>query len=557
MSKKTAATSNDTDSKTSKKSSGSAKKGNDKHSSNPANYLMWFRRDLRVHDNTALAAICKQANDDNAAVTAVYFITPKQWYEHDDSLAQVDHIARTLPILAQNLLEQLNITLNVYLCEDFAQSIEAITELCQAQKITTVMANHQYEGNEIDRDDQLTKQLAKDHIDFIRHHDQCVLPPLSITTNDGDSMYKVFTPFYRKWRDTLEAGSLQPHEAVKVTANNKTKTSIKDTALKSAKDNANTSASIEKLAQKIVADYQKTVDEGDEQKYADSESQLKQSREDYLAGEDAAIQRLNDFTADDIENYNLSRDKPILQGTSHMSAYLTIGSISPRLCYLQAVKAQEKLHGNDSDNEDINRWISELAWRDFYRHVLVDKPKLVQHKAYKEEVDKKVDWSYDKTDFEAWCSGKTGVPLVDAAMRCLNATGFMHNRLRMVTAMFLTKDLLIDWRLGERYFLQQLVDGDFSSNNGGWQWSASTGTDSSPYFRIMNPFSQAQSHDSKGEFIKTWLPELKDVPTSILHKEDKMRKAFEKGGKFAEVDYPAPIVEHKAARQAAIAEFKK
>ncbi|WP_298972337.1 deoxyribodipyrimidine photo-lyase [uncultured Psychrobacter sp.] len=547
MSKKTAATSSSKDNDSKKKPDNNA------HS---PHYLMWFRRDLRIHDNTALAAICEQANASEAPVTAVYFITPEQWLEHDDSLVQVDHIARTLPILAQKLEDQLNIALNVYLCADFDKSIEAITELCAEQKITTVMANHEYEGNEIDRDEKLTKQLANNDIEFIRHHDQCILPPLSITTNDGDSMYKVFTPFYRKWRDTLEAGSLSAHEATKVTANNKTKARIKSMALKSATDNANTSASIEKLAHKIVADYQKPL-EYDEQKFTDKPAQLKQAREDYPAGEDAAIQRLKEFVAEDIEDYDVSRDKPILQGTSHLSAYLTIGAISPRLCYLQAAQAQEKLHGNDSDNEDINRWISELAWRDFYRHVLVDKPKLIEHKAYKEDADNKVNWSYDKDDFAAWCAGKTGVPLVDAAMRCLNATGFMHNRLRMVTAMFLTKDLLIDWRWGERYFMQQLIDGDFASNNGGWQWSASTGTDSAPYFRIINPFSQGKSHDAKGEFIKTWLPELKDVPVSTLHSEDTMRKALKKGGEFADIDYPVPMVEHKEVRKLAIAEFKK
>ena len=240
-----------------------------------------------------------------------------------------------------------------------------------------------------------------------------------------------------------------------------------------------------------------------------------------------------------------------------MSAYLTIGVISARQCYLAAVNAHEQLQDNASDNNDINRWISELAWRDFYRHVLADKPELIRHQAYKVDVDQKIAWSYDKQDFAAWCRGQTGIPLVDAAMRCLNATGFMHNRLRMVTAMFLTKDLLIDWRLGERYFMQQLIDGDFASNNGGWQWSASTGTDSAPYFRIMNPFSQGASHDTQGEFIKTWLPELKEVPASVLHNEDKMRKALKKGGNLQKIDYPLPMVAHKEARERAIAEFKK
>ncbi len=518
-------------------------------------YLMWFRRDLRLHDNTALAALCEQANEDNASVSALFFLTPEQWQAHDTSLAQVDHIARTLPILGQDLQTQLNITLTVQVCPSFADCVNALSALCEANNISLVMANHEYEGNEIDRDEQLTKQLAKNDIEFIRWHDQCILPPQSITTNDGDSMYKVFTPFYKKWRHTLDVSNMQMHEATAVN-NNKNK-------LKTSKSSATTIDDIEKLSKETISDYQKTLQDTGLLAHIDMDAQLDQARTDYPAGEDAACQRLENFIADDIDNYDVSRDVPSLHATSQLSAYLTIGSISPRLCYLQASKAQDKLRGNDgdtfnnSDNNDINRWISELAWRDFYRHVLVDKPALIRHKAYKEETDTKINWSYDKDDFEKWCTGMTGVPLVDAAMRCLNATGFMHNRLRMVTAMFLTKDLLIDWRLGERYFMQQLIDGDFASNNGGWQWSASTGTDSAPYFRIMNPFSQAKTHDADGEFIKTWLPELKDIPNSTLHSEDKMHKELAKGGKFADINYPLPMVEHKAARQLAIAEFKK
>ena len=522
---------------------------NDNTDMNMPHYLMWFRRDLRLHDNTALTALCERAQADHARVSAVFFLTPEQWHAHDTSLVQVDHIARTLPILAKALQAQLNITLTVQRCPSFADCIDALSILCQDNNIRCIMANHEYEGNEIDRDEKLAKQLAKDNIEFVRWHDQCILPPQSITTNDGDSMYQVFTPFYKKWRHTLDISSIQMHEATAIN-NNKTK-------LKLSKDSAITLQDIEALSNKVVSTYQNARQKADLSQHLDMDAQLTKARAAYPAGETAARQRLNDFIADDIDDYDISRDTPSLEATSQLSAYLTIGVISPRLCYLQASLAQEKLHGNDGDNEDINRWISELAWRDFYRHVLVDKPALIRHKAYKEETDKKIDWSYDKDDLEAWCTGKTGVPLVDAAMRSLNATGFMHNRLRMVTAMFLTKDLLIDWRLGERYFMQQLIDGDFASNNGGWQWSASTGTDSAPYFRIMNPFSQGKTHDKDGVFIKTWLPELKDIPASILHSEDKMRKELAKGGKFADIDYPVPMVEHKAARQLAIAEFKK
>ncbi len=527
---------------------------NTKENISQPHYLMWFRRDLRIHDNTALAALCERANDDNAQVSAVFFLTPEQWQAHDMSLTQLDHIARTLPILAKDLHTQLNIKLTVQVCPSFTDCVETLSTLCQSNKISCIMANHEYEGNEIARDEQLTKQLAETDIEFIRWHDQCILPPQSITTND-DSMYQVFTPFYKKWRQTLEVGNIQIHKASAIN-NNKVD-------LKSLKTNAGSSEAIEVLCKNVVSDYQQQLQSNEAYKYIDTDGQLSQARSAYPAGEIAACHRLEQFIAEDIDSYDISRDVPSLQATSQLSAYLTIGAISPRLCYLQASKALEELHKNavnnfnNTDNSDINRWISELAWRDFYRHVLVEKPTLIRHQAYKHETDTKINWSYNQDDFAAWREGKTGVPLVDAAMRCLNTTGFMHNRLRMVTAMLLTKDLLIDWRLGERYFMQQLIDGDFASNNGGWQWSASTGTDAAPYFRIMNPFSQAKTHDSDAIFIKTWLPELKEIPAIILHSEDKMRKLLSTSGQLVKINYPKPMVEHKVARQLAIAEFKK
>lgn len=167
----------------------------------PAHYLLWFRRDLRLHDNTALAALCERANDNGATVSAVFFLTPEQWQTHDMSLVQLDHIARTLPILANDLHKQLNITLHVEVCDNFLDCVESLNALCVANNISCVMANHEYEGSEIERDAQVSQLFAKNDIEFIRWHDQCILPPKSITTND-DSMYQVFTPFYKKWRHT-------------------------------------------------------------------------------------------------------------------------------------------------------------------------------------------------------------------------------------------------------------------------------------------------------------------------------------------------------------------
>ncbi|MGO3888183.1 MAG: deoxyribodipyrimidine photo-lyase, partial [Psychrobacter sp.] len=208
MSKTASKTANKTDNNDSSNNNNSNDKAN---RVSPPHYLMWFRRDLRVHDNTALAALCEQANADNALVSAIFFLTPEQWQTHDMSLTQLDLIARTLPALAKALKSQLNITLTVQVCPNFSDCIDALVDICDNNAISTLMTNHEYEGNEIDRDAQLTKQLAKNDIEFVRWHDQCILPPKTITTNDGDSMYQVFTPFYKKWRHTLEVSDIQMH----------------------------------------------------------------------------------------------------------------------------------------------------------------------------------------------------------------------------------------------------------------------------------------------------------------------------------------------------------
>lgn len=556
----------------------------DAHSAAP-HYLMWFRRDLRLHDNTALAALCDRANqiyedqnspcfqsNNHAKLSAIFMLTPEQWAAHDMSLPQVDLICRTLPILTHTLHSQLQIQLQLLSADTFSDSIEVLIDYCQSNEVTHVFANAEYEVYEQARDDAIAAQLATLGIEFERFHDQCILPPQSVTTNDG-SMYQVFTPFYKKWQAILDTSppclyqpTLPPplmsqappnadhRDADAVTVDSLTTTAATNTTCPHSLNHqrklcdatvVNYSQLIERMESSNLTSYSKVA----------SDTVLAATQRDYPAGETAACHRLDQFIADDITCYDISRDQPALNATSQLSAYLTIGSISPRLCYLQAVKA---LHapGNAKQQTDIQRWISELAWRDFYRHVMAARPDIVRHHAYKKATDRKINWSYNLSDFVRWCEGKTGVPLIDAAMRCLNRTGFMHNRLRMVTAMFLSKDLLIDWRWGERYFMQHLIDGDFASNNGGWQWSASVGTDAAPYFRIMNPFSQAKTHDKEAVFIKTWLPELKDIPAPILHDENKLRKALSNGGDFSHVNYPLPMVDHKSARLIAIEAFK-
>ena len=554
-------------------------------------YLMWFRRDLRVEDNTALSQLtdsAKQAltqnnpsqldvsqssvskaaqptilNSAQPKIHALFVVTAEQWLEHDMSIVQMDFIFRTLKVLATSLFNQLNIELHVLKTADFDSCIETVANFCQQHSITHMASNYEYEVNEMQRDAAIEQRLKQQDIEFSRYHDQCILPPKALTTND-ETMYKVFTPFYKKWQSILETSPPNLYSTEKVNSDKPTAERLSQIL-----------ATIDDLHQQTLRLFSKAYFETESVNQDHQAQLLKNAEETFVAGEVAAYQQLQTFLAEDVQRYDIARDQPSLEATSRLSAYLTVGAISPRVCYLKAKQAAEAIYETNALNQskkrptkplensneagaeqDIQRWISELAWRDFYRHVIADRPDIVKGTAFNKVADTKVHWSYDEQDFNRWCQGQTGVPLIDAAMRCLNQTGFMHNRLRMVTAMFLTKDLFIDWRWGERYFMQRLIDGDFASNNGGWQWSASVGTDAAPYFRIMNPFSQAKTHDKEAIFIKTWLPELKAVKPSILHDEAKLRQALSAKGELANVDYPQPMVEHKQARLYAIGQFK-
>lgn len=249
-------------------------------------------------------------------------------------------------------------------------------------------------------------------------------------------------------------------------------------------------------------------------------------------GEAAAQKLLKNFRPK-MEDYTDARNFPSREGTSGLSLHLRFGTISIRAC-VRAALAQK--------SPGANTWLSELIWRDFYHMILDQNPHVVGH-AYRKEYDK-IRWPGKDAHFKAWCEGQTGYPIVDAAMRHFNATGWMHNRLRMVVASFLTKDLLVDWRRGEAHFARHLLDYDLAANNGGWQWSASTGCDAQPYFRIFNPYSQSEKFDPEGAFIRAHVPELKNVKGKAIHRPDIAA-------------YPKPIVDHSAQREKALALFQK
>lgn len=496
---------------------------------NKPHYLMWFRRDLRTVDNTALLHCIEQARQYHAKVSAIFIATPQTWLQHDMSLIQLKFMLNTLLSLAKTLA-QYHIYFEIKIVASYHDVADILKQCCLEHNIQQIYFNYEYEEREIRRDDAVYQQLTARNIACFAYHDQCILAPRTVLKDDGD-YYRVFTSFYKKWLEILNVSQWKNiSQNDRLTPINHVLEIDIQQYLEDIKNNIDN----------IIRDYAKYAP----QAHIDSPFL-------HETGEQYALQHLHDFIDNEIKSYIIQRDIPsIPQGTSQLSPYLAIGAISPRVCYQAVMTAvQQQSHGHDA----MFKWLNELCWRDFYRHILVARPDMIRHHAFQRAVDKQVDWRYDKQDFQRWCDGKTGVPIVDAGMRCLKQTGFLHNRLRMIVAMFLTKNLLIDWRWGERYFMQQLIDGDFASNNGGWQWSASIGTDAVPYFRIMNPFSQAKNHDVDAIFIKTWVPELVDIPAHILHDEKKLTAYLTAN---PHIDYPLPMVDLKISRAKAIDIFK-
>jgi deoxyribodipyrimidine photo-lyase len=280
------------------------------------------------------------------------------------------------------------------------------------------------------------------------------------------------------------------------------------------------------------------------------------SRNDlFPAGEAEAQRRLEKFTDTIIDRYAEDRNRMDLDGTSVLSPYLRFGMLSARQAAWAAREA-EALAGDSTARKGAETWLNELVWREFYATILFHFP-YVRHTAFRPE-RRNIPWIDDSIGFDAWAEGSTGYPVVDAAMRQLNTTGWMHNRARMITASFLTKDLLIDWRRGERYFMQHLLDGDPAANNGGWQWVAGTGTDAAPYFRVFNPVLQGKKFDPEGGYVRRWVPELSAVPDGFIHMPWEMPTDVQaKVGCVIGKNYPAPIVDHALARQRVLAAYRK
>lgn len=425
--------------------------------------IFWFRRDLRLSDNTGLY----HALQAGSPVLPIFIFDTNILDELENKEdKRVVFIYQTLKEI-QEKLKKIGSSLLILK----GSPEEAFEHLCSQYSIGNVYTNHDYEPYARDRDTSIKKLLAAKNIGFHTFKDQVVFEKDEVLKDDG-TPYTVFTPYSRKWKTLLE------------------QTGIK---IMDAKEYFNHFLQVKPLPFLSLKDIG-----------------FKNTDADYPPKK---------LEQEELKDYAKTRDYPGIDGTSRLGLHFRFGTISIR----QAVIFAEKTSAT---------FLNELIWREFYHMILWHFRKVGEGLAFKPAYDN-IDWRKDNGEFDRWCQGNTGYPIVDAGMRQLNETGYMHNRVRMIVASFLCKHLLLDWRLGEAYFAEKLLDYDLAANNGGWQWAAGSGCDAAPYFRIFNPYLQTKKFDPELKYIKKWVPE------------------------FQEFHYPEPIVDHKMARERCLAAYSK
>ena len=464
--------------------------------------LFWFRKDLRLDDNTGLHAAARDADGD---VVPFYASEPAILGRDDLAPGRVRFVLDSLADVAAALA-----TRGARLALDHGDAAETVPRAARLAGADAVYWNEEYEPALIARDAAVERALEHAGVRVRRFDDRLLVPPGAVATGAGRP-FLVFTPFRRAC------------EAIPLAA------PVPGVRRFGAHDlPARPIATLERLG---FATHQRP----------------------WPGGTRAARARLAHFAREALAGYAVRRDFLAEPGTSQLSADLRFGTLSARTV---AAAALEAARANRGARSGARKLIEELRWRDFYAHVLYQFPH-VERGAFQPRYDA-IEWQGDPAHFDAWRAGRTGYPIVDAAMRELLETGFIHNRARMITASFLTKDLLLDWRLGERHFMRHLVDGDPASNNGGWQWAASTGTDAQPWFRIFNPVLQGARFDPDGGYVKRWVPELARVPARWIHRPWQAPPAvLTEAGVRLGADYPRPLVDHAAQRVRALAMYRK
>jgi len=471
--------------------------------------LFWMRRDLRLRDNTALYAAAKES--ENVACAFVLDahllrgerVGPPIVQFFFDSLAELREALRA---------KQSDLAL---LEGDFATELIGFAKRIGAD---AVFYNTDTDPQAVARDRRVERALTDAGLAVHAFVDQVYFDANEVLAQTGKP-YTVYTPYRRRWEALY-------HEHRKL-------------PVPSEKAIANTLLARTEIGETLAVPKPEAYGHTSSERYP-------------RGGERAAHERLGEFIDEHAARYLDDRNTPSLPGTSFLSPHLRAGTIGIRTCVEAAstAKTGRVKHALAS----IDGWISELIWRDFYNQVLVHHPAVASQPFV--EAAKRLKYRTNDVEYNAWCAGTTGYPIVDAAMIQLNTTGWMHNRLRMVVASFLTKHLFMDYRLGERYFEQHLADADLAANNGGWQWSASTGTDAAPYFRIFNPIMQGKTFDPDGTFVRAMIPALAKLPAKYIHEPWALPPliAADLGFELGR-DYPEPIVDHREARERALTSF--
>ncbi len=467
---------------------------------------MWFRRDLRLDDNAALHHALKSARRVYCAFVfdrAILDELLAAGLRHD---RRVDFIHRSLRELDAELR-----ACGGALIVRHGFAADEIVRLAGELRVDAVFTNHDYEPYAVERDSAVAARLAAVGRKLHTFKDQVIFERDEVLTGAGRP-FSVFTPYKNAWLKALTPFYLRSYEVRRHVS-----------ALAPPPVPA---------ALPMLEDIGFAPTDLDELKVA--------------TGASGGRRLFEEFTSR-IDRYAQARDYPAVRGPSYLSVHLRFGTVSIR-------ELARFAHERAATSPGAATWLSELIWRDFYQQILHHHPQVVT-RSFKPEYDR-IQWDDAPELFAAWCEGRTGYPLVDAAMAQINRTGYMHNRLRMVTASFLTKDLGIDWRRGERYFARRLIDYDLAANNGGWQWAASSGCDAQPYFRIFNPVAQSEKFDPEGKFIRRYLPQLAHLSAQEIHAPWLLPPLRQReAGCVIGADYPAPVVDHAQARQRTLARY--
>lgn len=469
-------------------------------------YAVWIRNDFRLHNHAAIYHALKRAEEKGGEIILFFHIHPAFLKEID---IHHDYFFQSLETFRLACAQKYNLHLHLL----HGNFTDAFQPIIQHSSIKEIYHAKDYTPFAKDRDQQVKELLTEAGISLYACKGNYILDPEDVVKQDG-TPYKVFTPYYRQWSKTAKSSllAIEQKQFQHFTANL-----------------APLNIDAENFFIKQVLSHCTMTWEG--------------------LGEDEAISRLERFLDERLTTYHDYRDFPAHIGTSRLSPYIKTGALS-----IQTIH-QMVMTRLDNSGKGAETFLKELAWRDFYAMIYHFHPYL-KKKEFNTSY-RNIAWENNDALLKKWQDGETGFPIVDAAMKQLNSIGWMHNRLRMVTASFLTKDYQIDWRLGESYFEKKLIDYDEASNIGGWQWAASVGTDAVPYFRVFNPTRQSERFDPNGQFIKAFLPKLKDVPVTSIHAPEKMTKQIQENTNCVlGEDYPFPTVDHAIQRKKAISLFK-